>query len=111
MRERTPATARRLSKTKDEATLRLIKAYQRVFGEGGAPDRDDKEIVVTDLLDVTGFFRPPNYAEWMARTKTPHGFELHCALHAARAETMRHILGLLNISDEHLIALEKAVRS
>lgn len=107
---RTPVTARKMAATETQANLRRVKAYQRVFGADGAADRDDKEIVITDLLAVTGFFRPPNYAEWMVKTKTPQGFELHCALHAARAETMRHVLNFLNITDDQMIALEKAVR-
>lgn len=110
MTARKIATAKAVSGTPAAANLRVVKAYQRVFGEAGAPDRDDKDIVMSDLLATTGYFRPPNYAEWMARTKTPQGFELHCALHAARAETMRHIIGFLNLSDDQMIALEKAAR-
>lgn len=107
---RTPSTARKLTDTENQAKLRRVKAYQRVFGPDGAADRDDKEIVLTDMLSVTEFFRPPRYSEWMERTKTPLGYELHCALHVARAEIMRHVLNSLNITDDQMIALEKAVR-
>lgn len=109
MTARKRTTARGATETDKQAQLRRTQAYQRVFGEG-APTRDDKDIVLSDLLKATGFFRPPSYAEWMAKTKTPQGFELHCALQAARAEPMRHIMGFLNLSDDDMLALERAVR-
>jgi hypothetical protein len=85
-----------------------VQAYKRLFSGNGT--RDDADIVLSDLLATTGYFRPPNYAEWMARTKTPAGFELHCALQAARAEPMRHIMDYLALTEDQIIALEKAAR-
>jgi len=35
-------------------------------------------------VDTTGYYRRPSYAAWMAKTKTPEGFELHSALSNAR---------------------------
>jgi len=80
------------------------KAYLRVFqGEAG-------EIVLADLANVTGYYRRPSYAEWLAKTQTPHGFELHSALSNARAEVLQHIMGFLTLTDEDLVALERAAR-
>lgn len=91
-----------------QAKALLTAAYTRLFsGQGSQADAD---MVMSDLLNVTGFFRPPNYAEWMAKTKTPQGFELHCALQAARAEPMRHIMNFLSLPDEQVIEMERAAR-
>lgn len=72
---------------------------------------EDFEIVFTDLVDITGYYRRPSYSEWMARTKTPEGFELHSALSNARAEVVQHIMGYLTLDDEALVALERAARN
>jgi hypothetical protein len=82
----------------------LTKAYLRVFS--GV----DGEMILADLANVTGYYRRPSYAEWMARTKTPHGFELHSALSNARAEVLQHVMGFLTLDDDALVALEKAAR-
>ncbi|TPM89857.1 hypothetical protein [Mesorhizobium sp. B2-1-3A] len=82
----------------------LTKAYLRIFSG------EDGEMVLADLASVTGYYRRPSYAEWMARTKTPNGFELHSALSNARAEVLQHIMGFLTMDDDALIALEKAAR-
>ncbi|MER9459678.1 hypothetical protein NKI80_07210 [Mesorhizobium sp. M0387] len=82
----------------------LTKAYLRVFS--GA----DGEMVLTDLADMTGYYRRPSYAEWMKNTKTPHGFELHSALSNARAEVLQHVMKFLTLDDDQLIALERAAR-
>ncbi|MER9602614.1 hypothetical protein [Mesorhizobium sp. M0243] len=83
----------------------LAKAYLRVFsGEGG-------EMVLADLAATTGYYRRPSYGEWMARTRTPNGFELHSALSNARAEVVQHIMGFLTLDDAQLVALEKAARA
>lgn len=103
-RRRKVATARGETGTPQEADLVLAHAYRRLFtGKEG-------EMVLSDLLALTGFFRPPNYVDWLKRTGTSQGFELHCALQAARAEPIRAILNHLNKSDDQMIALEKAAR-
>ena len=108
MTSRKIATAKGVSGNKSEAELRQAKAFQTLFSGGGS--REDAEIVLSELVALTGFFRPPNYAEWIKNTGTPQGFELHCALQAARAEPIRAILNHLNMSDERMVALEKAAR-
>lgn len=84
------------------------QAYQRLFEGNGS--RQDAEIVLTDLAAVTGYYRRPNYAEWMAKTGSPHGFELHSALCNARAEVVRHIMDFLTLTEDDMVALEKAAR-
>jgi hypothetical protein len=82
----------------------LAKAYLRVFtGEDG-------EMVLADLAAVTGYYKRPSYGEWMLKTKTPQGFELHSALSNARAEVLQHIMGFLTMDEDRLIALERAAR-
>ncbi len=87
--------------------LALIKAWQLLRDQ----NPNEFEIILTDLVDVTGYYRRPGYAEWMARTRTPEGFELHSALSNARAEVVQHIMGYLTLSDEAMIALERAARA
>lgn len=82
----------------------LAKAYLRVFS--GA----DGEMVLADLAATVGYYRRPSYSEWMARTKTPAGFELHSALSNARAEVLQHIMGFLTLDEDRLVALERAAR-
>jgi hypothetical protein len=82
----------------------LAKAYLRVFSG------QDGEMVLADLAATTGYYRRPSYGAWMARTKTPNGFELHSALSNARAEVLEHIMGFLTLDDEQLMALETAAR-
>jgi hypothetical protein len=82
----------------------LTKAYLRVFSG------EDGEMVLADLAAAVGYYRRPSYAEWMAKTKTPAGFELHSALSNARAEVLQHIMGFLTLTDDQLVALEKAAR-
>lgn len=91
-----------------KAELALTQAYRRVFSGHGTPE--DAEIVLADLAAMTGYYRRPTYADWLARTKTPNGFELHCALSNARAEVLQHVMGFLTIEDDQLIALERAAR-
>lgn len=101
-------TARDGATTVAEAELKRVKAYQRVFTGQGS--REDADIVMSDMAALTGFFRPPSYADWMAKTKTPLGFELHCALHAARQEPLRRILDCVDMTDAQILELEKAAR-
>jgi|GEM_PF-3315452 len=83
----------------------LTKAYRRVFcGEDG-------ELVLADLTATTGYYRRPSYSDWLARTRTPEGFELHSALSNARAEVVQHIMEFLALEDADLAALEKAARA
>lgn len=82
----------------------LAKAYLRVFT--GA----DGEMVLADLAATVGYYRRPSYAEWMVKTKTPQGFELHSALSNARAEVVQHIMGFLTMDEDRLVALERAAR-
>lgn len=83
----------------------LTKAYLRVFSG------QDGEMVLADLAATTGYYRRPSYGEWMARTKTPQGFELHSALSNARAEVVQHIMTFLTLDEDTLVALEKAARA
>ncbi|TGT64464.1 hypothetical protein EN802_32635 [bacterium M00.F.Ca.ET.159.01.1.1] len=83
----------------------LIKAYRRVFSG------EDGELVLADLTATTGYYRRPSYGDWLARTKSPDGFELHSALSNARAEVVQHIMGFLTLEDADLAALEKAARA
>ena len=82
----------------------LTNAYLRAFSG------EDGEMVLADLAAVVEYYRRPSYGEWMAKTKTPAGFELHSALSNARAEVLQHIMGFLTLSDDALIALERAAR-
>lgn len=82
----------------------LTKAYLRVFSG------QDGEMVLADLVATVGYYRRPSYGQWMADTKSPHGFELHSALSNARAEVVQHIMRFLTLTDEQLIALERAAR-
>ncbi|MER9328175.1 hypothetical protein [Mesorhizobium sp. M0488] len=88
-----------------KARQALTKAYLRVFSG------EDGEMVLADLAATTGYYRRPSYGEWMARTRTPAGFELHSALSNARAEVVQHIMGFLTLDEERLVALEKAARA
>ncbi|MER9242561.1 hypothetical protein [Mesorhizobium sp. M0633] len=83
----------------------LANAYLRVFSG------QDGEIVLADLAAATGYYRRPSYSEWLAKTKTPNGFELHSALSNARAEVVQHIMGFLTLDEAQLAALEKAARA
>lgn len=86
----------------------LTLAYRRLFDGNGS--KRDAEMVLSHLADVTGYYRRPSYGEWIARTKTPNGFELHSALSNARAEVLQIIMGFLTLDEDELIALEKAAR-
>jgi len=101
-------TAKDVAASPQAAELVRIKAYQRMFSGQGS--KEDADIVMSDLTAMTGFFRPPNYAQWMQKTGTPQGFELHCALHAARQEPIRKILDCIDMTDAQLLELEKAAR-
>ncbi|MBZ9979185.1 hypothetical protein [Mesorhizobium sp. BR-1-1-10] len=83
----------------------LAKAYLRAFSG------EDGEMVLADLAATVGYYRRPSYGEWMARTRTPAGFELHSALSNARAEVVQHIMGFLTLDEAQLAALEKAARA
>lgn len=82
----------------------LTKAYLRIFSG------EDGEMVLADLAAATGYYRRPSYGEWLAKMKTPAGFELHSALSNARAEVLQHIMGFLTLSDDQLVELERAAR-
>lgn len=103
-----PTTSRAISSGPTDQKLKRTQAYQRVFSGNGT--KEDADIVLVDLLDHTGFFRHPNYGEWMQRTKTPQGYELHCALQAERASVMRRVMDFLAIDDDGLVQLERAAR-
>jgi hypothetical protein len=90
------------------AELRRVEAFRRLFNGNGSTE--DAEIVLTHLAHVTGYFRRPSYAEWIARTKSPHGFELHSALSNARAEVLQLIMDDLQMSDEALVELQRSAR-
>jgi hypothetical protein len=103
-------TGRSVAHSKQEggpvvARAALAKAYERVFSG------KDGEMVLSDLAAITGYYRRPNYAEWMIKTKGPHGFELHSALCNARAEVMQHVMDLLLMDDDRKVALERAARA
>lgn len=89
--------------------FRLAKAWKNL--QRGNGTTEDFEIVVADLMNVTGYYRRPNYTDWMAKTRTPEGFELHSALCNARAEVVQHIMGFLTLGDDAMIALERAARN
>lgn len=91
-----------------KADVARAEAFQRLFNGNGS--KEDAEIVLTHLADVTGYYRRPNYAEWMARTKTTSGFELHSALSNARAEVVQIIMDFILMSDDQKIELERAAR-
>jgi hypothetical protein len=91
-----------------QSQKRLTDAYRSLFtGQG---KRDDADLVLGDLAALTGYHRRPSYGEWMAKTKSPQGFELHSALCNARAEVVQHIMGFLTLTDDDLVMLEKAAR-
>lgn len=83
----------------------LTNAYLRLFST------QDGQMVLSDLAHMTGYYRRPSYGEWMAKTKTPQGFELHSALSNARAEVLQHIMSFLTMTEDQLVALEKAARA
>ncbi|TPM25707.1 hypothetical protein [Mesorhizobium sp. B2-3-4] len=82
----------------------LTKAYLRVFSG------QDGEMVLADLVATVGYYRRPSYAQWLQDRKSPAGFELHSALSNARAEVVQHIMAFLTLTDDQLIALERAAR-
>lgn len=85
-----------------KAANALAKAYQRTF------TGQDAEMVLADLAAKVGYYNRPSYADWMRKTGSPHGFELHSALCNARAEVLQHIMGFLTMDEDRLIELEKA---
>lgn len=91
------------------AKAALAKAYRR-FAEGNISVADF-EMILADLANLSGYYRRPNYGEWMLKTKSPVGFELHSALSGARAEVVQHILDQVMLSDDDLVALERAARA
>lgn len=91
-----------------KAEQKLTHAYQRLFGGNGS--KEDAEIVLTHLADVTGYYRRPSYGEWIAKTGSPEGFELHSALCNARAEVLQVVMKYLAMSEDEMVALEKAAR-
>lgn len=82
----------------------LAKAYIRTFT--GA----DAEMVLADLAAAVGYYDRPSYGEWMKKTGTPHGFELHSALCNARAEVVQRIMSYLTMDEDRLIELERAAQ-
>lgn len=82
----------------------LAKAYIRTF------TGPDAEMVLADLAARVGYYKRPSYSEWMEKTGTPHGFELHSALCNARAEVVQRIMDFLTMDEDRLVALEKAAR-
>lgn len=88
-----------------KARQALAQAYTRLFST------QDGQMVLADLANATGYYRRPSYGEWMAKTKTPNGFELHSALSNARAEVVQHIMDFLTMTEDQLVALERAARA
>jgi len=88
-----------------QAKQALTQAYLRMFAT------QDGQMILSDLAHITGYYRRPSYGEWMAKTKTPQGYELHSALSNARAEVVQHIMDFLTLSEDQLVALEKAARA
>lgn len=89
--------------------LAVVMAWRRLAH--GNATRDDFEAAFFDLQDVAGYMRRPSYAEWMNRTKTPKGFELHSALSNARAEVVQVIMDCLDLEDEEVVRLEKLAQA
>lgn len=92
-----------------KAKLELTNAYRRLFVIGNGT-QEDAEVVLTDLMAHFGYYRRPNYAEWMRNTGGPDGFELHSALCNARIEVLQYIMDFLLMDDDRLIELERAAR-
>lgn len=105
---------RKITSSKDGAAtaeaenFRRVQAYKQVFG--GNSTRDEGEIVLSHLCRAFGFFEPPTLDEWMKKHKTAVGFELNCAIHAARLEPIRVILNHLDLDDDVMIALQRAAK-
>lgn len=91
-----------------KAEHRLTAAYQQLFAGNGS--KEDAEVVLSHLADLTGYYRRPSYAEWIAKTGSPAGFELHSALCNARAEVLQTMMRYLAMSEDEMVALEKAAR-
>lgn len=88
-----------------KASNALAKAYIRAFSG------QDGEMVLADLAATVGYYKRPSYGDWMKKTGTPAGFELHSALCNARAEVVQHIMDFLTMDEDRLIELEKAARA
>lgn len=90
-------------------SFRLATAWKNLQHGNGTVE--DFELILTDLVNTTGYYRRPNYTEWLAKTRTPDGFELHSALCNARAEVVQHIMRHLTLDDDAMTALERAARN
>ncbi|WP_245279209.1 hypothetical protein [Mesorhizobium loti] len=66
-------------------------------------------MVLVDLVDVTGYCRPPSDGQWMHDKKSLQGSELRRALSNARAEVVQH-MNLLTLDADQLIAIARAAR-
>jgi hypothetical protein len=103
-------TARRMVTSRDKArtpsgrSAAKVNAYRRCFeGEHG-------QIVLADLANLCGMFRPVGYREFMSNKALPADFSMQAATAAARAQIVRHVLNMLEMTDDQLISLERAAR-
>lgn len=89
--------------------LAVVKAWRRLADGNGT--RDDFAVALHDLKDAAGYLRRPKFADWLAKTKTPDGFELHSALTNARAEVVQVIIDCLDLDDDEIVRLEKSAQA
>lgn len=80
-----------------EAAAELTKAYQNVFLSGGASE-EQRELVLSDLLRVSGF----------QRITGPGQTDRDLWYAEGRRSLYAHIFGYLRFDDQHLRALEEA---
>ena len=84
----------------------FIHAIQRLAkGQGGS---EDFETMLVGLADEVGYYDLPTLGDWMKTHKTAAGYELACAIRVARCQVVEIILKSANLSDEKLVALERA---
>lgn len=90
----------------NKAELALTEAVRRIFDGNGT--KADAEMLLVHLVDKAGYFRRPNLSDWMTKTGSPAGFELHSALCNARAEVVQTIIDFLTLDDEQMVELQRA---
>jgi hypothetical protein len=74
----------------------------------GNGTKEEFEIVLVKLVDLVGIYRPPNFAEFIGKTKQADAYPMHCALHSARCEVVQTVLNALNMEASDLVLLERA---
>ncbi len=87
------------------ADLARVEAYQRLFNGNG--NKDDADIVLTDLATFAGLHVRPVFAN---SKKGAQEFLLQSALANARVEPIDHILEMLAFSDDQRVALLQTAR-